>query len=210
MSEAEPYSGSAHFEEVLRGRRSIRQYLSRPVSHSDLERILEAARWAPSPHNAEPWRFVVLRTVEAKERLAEAMGRRWEADMLADGVDRGIIVARLQRSRSRIVGAPVVIIVCLCHDGLDRYPDRRRQQAEETMAAHSLGAAVQNIMLAAHARGLGTCWMCAPLFCPEEVAAALGLPADFIPQGLITVGYPAVRPSPRERRPISDLVLYGD
>lgn len=210
MSEGENCSAGVHFEEVLKGRRSIRQYLSRPVSDSDLESILEAARWAPSPHNAEPWRFVVLRALAAKERLAEAMGRRWEADMLVDGIDPGTIAARLQRSRDRIVGAPVVIVACLCHDGLDRYPDRRRQQAEETMASQSLGAAVQNIMLAAHARGLGTCWMCAPLFCPDEVAATLGLPADLIPQGLITLGYPAVRPSPRERRPMPDLIRYGD
>lgn len=192
---------------MLKGRRSVRDYLPAAVPEEDLEAVLDAGRWAPSPHNAEPWRFVVLRQLEAKERLCAAMGRRWQTDLAADGVASDLIAGEVRKSRERITGAPIVILACLCNDGLDQYPDAHRQQAELLMAAHSLGAAVQNIMLAAYARGLATGWMCAPLFCPDVVLEALDLPTGLFPQGLITLGYPRAWPKVRARRPMPELVI---
>jgi len=195
------------FDRALKGRRSVRKYRPDPVPDKDLAAILEAARWAPSPHNSEPWRFVVLRTRGAKERLAAAMGQRWVQDLAGDGWTAEAIERELRVSRRRITEAPIVVVACLVDEGLDQYPDPKRQLAEQLMAAHSLGAAVQNVMVGAYARGLGTCWMCAPLFCPEVVLEALGLPADFKPQGLITLGYPVAWPEARERRPMPELVV---
>src|SRR5437867_963105 len=97
---------------ALRGRRSVRRYLPREVPDAELEAILEAARWAPSPHNSEPWRFVVLRSLGSKERLVGAMGARWEADLKADGVAPNAIAGELRKSRQRITGAPVVVLAC--------------------------------------------------------------------------------------------------
>jgi F420 biosynthesis protein FbiB-like protein len=74
---------------------------------------------------------------------------------------------------------------------MDRYPDEKRSRNEYLMAVQSTAMAVQNLLLAAHAEGLGACWMCAPLFCPDVVSAELDLPADWQPQALITLGYPA-------------------
>jgi F420 biosynthesis protein FbiB-like protein len=74
---------------------------------------------------------------------------------------------------------------------MDDYPDARRRGHEMTMAVQSAAMAGQNLLLAAHALGLGACWLCAPLFCPDVVTATLALPPDWQPQGLITVGYPA-------------------
>ena len=207
MSAGVDYSLAAAFDYALKGRRSVRKYRPDPVPDEDLAAILEAARWAPSPHNSEPWRFVVLRTREAKERLAAAMGQRWVQDLAGDGWTAEAIERELRVSRRRITEAPIVVVACLVDEGLDQYPDPKRQLAEQLMAAHSLGAAVQNVMVGAYARGLGTCWMCAPLFCPEVVLEALGLPADFKPQGLITLGYPVAWPEARERRPMPELVV---
>ena len=111
------------------------------------------------------------------------------------------------RSRERIGGAPVSLIISLTWADLDTYPDARRQQAEHLMAAHSLGAAAQNIMLTAHAHGLASCWMCAPLFCPDIVVQALGVSEELSPQGLITMGYPVDWPKLRKRRAMTDLVI---
>jgi F420 biosynthesis protein FbiB-like protein len=196
---------AAAFDEVLLGRRSVRKYRADPVSEEDVAAIVERARWAPSPHNSEPWRFVILRNLPAKERLALAMGDVWRRDLTRDGLAPDAVQAEIDASHRRIVEAPVIILACLVAEGLDEYPDAQRQLNEQMMAAHSLGAAVQHIMLAAYARGLGTCWMCAPLFCPETVVAALDLPADFWPQGLITVGYPEAWPKARKRRPMPEL-----
>jgi nitroreductase len=79
---------------------------------------------------------------------------------------------------------------------MDRYPDPKRRRAEWTMATQSLALAGQNLLLAAHAEGLGACWLCAPLFCPEVVRAALGLPEDWEPQAFISLGWPDEGPQP--------------
>lgn len=192
---------------AIRGRRSVRAYRPDPIPEAELAEILDAARWAPSPHNAEPWRFTVVRGQDTRRRLAAAMGSRWAEDLARDGVAPEVIERELRESYRRITEAPTVIVVSLASDGLDTYPDARRQQAELLMATQSLGAAVQNIMLAAYVRGIATGWMCAPLFCPEIVVATLGLPPELTPQGLITMGYPRSWPPVRKRRPMRDLVV---
>jgi coenzyme F420-0:L-glutamate ligase / coenzyme F420-1:gamma-L-glutamate ligase len=193
--------------ELLRGRKSVRRYTEQPVPREILLATVESARWAPSPHNSQPWRFAVLHSAAARAKLATALGERWRADLAADGMPPKEIDALIGRSRERIGGAPAAIVISLTYEDLDVYPDERRQAAERLMAAHALGAAAQNIMLTAHAYGVATCWMCAPLFCPEVVREALSLPPSTVPQALITMGYAALEPPPRERRPLEELIL---
>ena len=175
-----------------------------------LEEMIEAARWAPSPHGAQPWRFVVLTRPEAKRALAEAMGDEWRRTLAMDGEDEEIVARRLHLSRQRIEQAPALILACLYLADLDRYPDPDRQRAEEVMAIQSLGAAIQNMLLAAYSLGLDTGWMCAPLFAPQTVRAALDLDASLIPHALIPVGYKAAEPRRRPHRPASELIVRFD
>ncbi len=197
-------------ERVLRGRRSVRQYRPDAVPRPLIEQILAAAVYAPSPHHRALWRAAVLTRAEARAGLARAMGAAWRRDLEADGVPEGRIADLLARSRERLEAAPVVVVLCTTDERLDRYPDARRQTAERMMAAQSVGAALQNVMLSAHARGLASCWVCAPLFCPEAVVACLGLPRSLQPQALLTLGYPAVPPPPRDRLDPGELVLRWD
>ena len=182
---------SRDLQQLLQTRRSIRRYTPDPVAPDVVERLLTAAIWAPSAHNRQPWRFATVTTPAAKAQLARAMGERLRADRLADGDPADVVEADAGRSLARIAGAPVVLVVCLTLADMDHYPDARRSQAEYLMAVQSVAMAVQNLLLAAHAEGLGACWMCAPLFCAEAVSAALDLPADWQPQALVTVGRPA-------------------
>jgi F420 biosynthesis protein FbiB-like protein len=193
--------------DALRTRRSLRRYTERSVSMEVIERLLNAAAWAPSAHNRQPWRFTVLTEHASKERLARAMGDRLRADRLADGDDPDAVARDVERSYARLVEAPVVVVVCLTLEDMDQYPDMRRTQAEHTMAVQSVAMAAQNLLLAAHAEGLGACWMCAPLFCPDAVRAALALPGDWEPQAVITLGHPASAGKPPVRRPLSGVVL---
>ena len=192
--------------DALRGRRSIRSYESRPVPDELIDQVLDAARHAPSPHHSVPWRFAVLTGGASKERIAAAMGARWRHDLAGDGLDEPEIEAEVAKSHRRLTRAPVVVVGSLYLQPLDVYPDPDRQQAEILMAAHSLGAALQNVMLSAHVHGLASCWMCAPVFCPEVVREALGLPAALIPHALLTIGYPARPPSERERPSLDDII----
>lgn len=175
---------------ALKSRRSIRRYTPQPIEPAVLQRILEVAVWAPSAHNRQPWRFAVVRSPEVKATLARHMGEQLRRDRLADGDPEELIEADVNRSYARITGATVAILVCLSMRDMDTYPDQRRQSAEHLMAIQGAAMAAQNLMLAAHAEGLGACWLCAPLFAPDTVRASLELPADWEPQGLLTLGYP--------------------
>lgn len=180
-----------YLTDLIKSRRAIRRYLPRPVPHSLLQHILQTAMWAPSAHNRQPWRFAVLTDLADKAKLANAMGAKLRADRSADGDDPDAIERDVARSYARITGAPVVIIVCLSMVDMDSYPDPHRSQAERTMTVQSVAMAAQNVWLLAHGAGLGACWLCAPLFVPELVRQTLDLPADWEPQGLMTMGYPA-------------------
>ena len=177
--------------ELIRSRRSIRRYTGDPVPGKLVEQLLTAATWAPSAHNRQPWRFAILEDGATKARLAAAMGERLRRDLAADGLDAAAIERDAGRAYGRISGAPLLILLCLTLADMDDYPDARRRGHEMTMAVQSAAMAGQNLLLAAHALGLGACWLCAPLFCPDVVSATLALPPDWQPQGLITVGYPA-------------------
>lgn len=192
---------------LARGRRSVRAFQARPVPRAALEAMLEAARWAPSPHGRQPWRFAILTQPEAKARLAAAMGDDWRATLAQDGQPDAIIDLRLAKSRERIREAPALVLACLYLDDLDVYPDPDRQRAEEVMAIQSLGAAIQNMLLTAYAIGLDTGWMCAPLFSPDAARAALDLDPRLIPHALIPVGYAARDPKRRPHRPVEELVV---
>ena len=196
--------------EIIRGRRSVRRYQDRPVPRELLEEIVEAARWAPSPHGRQPWRFAVLTREAPKRALAAAMGDEWRRQLALDGQAPEVIEARFAKSRERIICAPAIVIPCLYLADLDVYPDADRSAAEATMAIQSLGCAVQNMLLMAYSLGLDGGWMCAPLFCPEVVVAALGLDPALIPHALITLGYVAADPVRRDRLPLERLIVRFD
>jgi PPOX class probable F420-dependent enzyme len=209
VSVARPHErfGRQELASVIRGRRSVRAFDTRPVPREIIEEAIAAAGWAPSPHGRQPWRFVVVESQERRDALADAMAATWRTQLRLDGQDRAVVEARLEKSRDRLHRAPVLIVPCLYLQGLDVYPDEDRQRAEETMAVQSLGAAVQNLLLSLYAAGVDGGWMCAPLFCPDVVQVALGLSPTLNPHALIAVGYAAADPVRRPRLPLEDLIV---
>lgn len=201
---------SAHAtHKLLRDRRSVRYYQQEIPNTAIIERILVSAGSAPSAHNRQPWRYQVITDPAVRADLAKVMGSRLAADRRHDGDAEAIIGADVSRSYQRITNAPVVIVVALTQADMDLYPDERRRRAEYVMAIQSTAMATQNLLLAAHAEGLGACWMCAPLFCPEDVRSVLAMPKDWEPQALITLGYPARSGKPKPRRPLEDFVSFS-
>ena len=195
---------------LLTERRSVRRYLPLPVAAGVVDRLLAAAATAPSAHNRQPWRFVVIEAETSKQSLARAMGERLRTDRLRDGDPSDAIEADVSRSYARLTGAPVIVLICMTMADMDRYGDDRRNDAERTMAIQGTAMAAQNLLLAAHTEGLGACWMCAPLFCAETVSAALALPPHWEPQAIITLGHPADPGKPFRRRPLSEVTCYQD
>jgi len=195
------------FHQLLQSRRSIRRYQNKPIAPALLEEILSAATWAPSAHNRQPWRFCVVTSTEAKATLSQRMGEQWRRDLTADNADQAFIERRVAISHARVTGAAALIIANVSMEEMDRYPDSSRAEAEWIMAVQSTALACQNLLLAAHAHGLGACWMCAPLFVPDLVRQVLDLPASWQPQALITVGYPAEEKD-KERAPLASRVIW--
>lgn len=186
---------------ALRTRRSIRRYLDRPVPPDQIDQLLEAATRAPSSHNSQPWRFVVITTASVKVQLADRMGERLRADRLREADREEKIDRDVARSRERISSAPLIIIVCLSTIDLN-------DQRERLMAIQSVAASIENLLLAAHEAGLGACWMAAPLYCPDVVREVLHLPDDWEAQALITIGYPADMGKPKDRIDFRQVTIW--
>jgi F420 biosynthesis protein FbiB-like protein len=150
----------------------------------------------------------VLTSPVAKICLVEALGEAFRRDLLADGLTEEQADLQLSHSRQRILSAPVAVLLCLDTALGDTYRDERRQQAESLMGVQSVALAGGQLLLAAHAEGLGGVWMCAPLFAPDAARSALELPAAWQPQALLLLGYPAQIPAPRPRRPLDEITLF--
>jgi coenzyme F420-0:L-glutamate ligase/coenzyme F420-1:gamma-L-glutamate ligase len=191
----------------LEARRSIRAFLDEPVPRDALDGFVEAACIAPAPHHSRPWRWVVVDSADAKQQLADGMGDAWRRDLEGDGVPTARIDALVDASHAKIVGAPALVLGCLTWDGLDRYPDATRQRAEFGMALLSLGAAVENLMVAVADAGYASCWVAAPIFCPEAARDALALAPEWLPHAMVLVGRPdpAYVGRPRPPIPLDDL-----
>jgi coenzyme F420-0:L-glutamate ligase/coenzyme F420-1:gamma-L-glutamate ligase len=178
--------------DVVKQRRSIRKYLPKPVQKEVILEVLMAAGCAPSAHNSQPWRFIILQDDPVKRKLAEAMAKAWEKDLQRDGL-KVESDKRMERVE-RFATAPVLILACLTTVDLRKFPDFKRQLCERDLAVQSFGAALQNLLLAAHAKGLGACWFCAPAFCKETVRSILKIPDSVEPQAFVAIGYPAEKP----------------
>jgi len=178
------------------------------VPDSVIQNILSTAAYAPSAHNRQPWRFCVLTALSVKSQLADAMAIDFEHDLTRDGVPPEKIQAQLKRSKDRINSAPIAILLCLDMSEMDSYPDEKCQYAERMMAVQSVAAAGLQILLAAHAEGLGGVWVCSPLFAAETIQNTLDLPRAWEPQALFFVGYPDASPEVRERKSVENIAIF--
>jgi len=200
--------GGDRFYELAATRQSIREFRPDPVPATLIERLLAIACQAPSAHNRQPWRYVVLAQDEARQRLVRAMSERFRADLEQDGLPAEQVDRLVDRGRRRLLDPPVVILLCMTLEDMDRYPDAARQAAERTMAVQGVALAGGQLLLAAHAHGLGGCWVCAPLFVPEIVRANLDLPAGWDAQAAIILGWPAEAGRDRDRRPVAEVTRW--
>jgi coenzyme F420-0:L-glutamate ligase/coenzyme F420-1:gamma-L-glutamate ligase len=192
--------------DVVTARRTVRDFTAEPVSPDAIRRAIAAAVTAPAPHHSQPWRFAVLESPAARTRLLDDMLAAWQADLAADGFSDDQIARRVRRGEP-LRRAPLIIVPCLVADAAHPYPDARRSAAERAMFLVSMGAAVENLLVALAVEGLGSCWVSSTLFCRDVTAAALGLPADWEPMGAVGVGHPATAAAERPPRNPDDFTL---
>ena len=164
--------------EAIRTRTSVRGYRSTPIADDTLNRLLDAARLAPSGKNGQPWTFIVIKDRETRTRLVDAC-----------------------KGQAFIAEAPVVLAVC-----------GREELAYQKMGGYwnslpvDIGIALEHLMLAAAAEGLGTCWIGA--FIEDEVRSILAVPQGVKIVALTPVGYPKERPVARPRKPLEEIIMH--
>jgi coenzyme F420-0:L-glutamate ligase/coenzyme F420-1:gamma-L-glutamate ligase len=195
--------------DVIGQRRSVRRFAAEPVERALVRELVMLACRAPAPHHSRPWRFAYVTTAAARERLAEAMSESWLADLQAAEAPVKEVQRLLERSREQIMGAPALLVACLELSAAKEQPDERRRAAERDMFVQSLGAALQNLLLAAVERGLAGYLKGAPLFCGPAVRRALELEPSWEPAFLVLLGYPEAGYEPGARTEVdaADVVV---
>lgn len=187
-----------HREAVLL-RRSVRAFTDDPVDPEAVRRAVGVALTAPAPHHSTPIRFGWLRDPRRRTELLDAMAARWRAHLTADGHSQEEIERRIRRG-DLLRRAPELILPFRTSDGMHSYPDEARRLAERTMFTVAGGAAVQSLLVALAAEGLGSCWVGSTIFAPDIVRRVLNLPSDWQPLGAVAVGVPAEPLTPRPPR----------
>ncbi len=215
LSPADPVTVRQAILDLFRDRRSHRDYLPDPVPADALRTVLEAARWAPSGENAQPWRFIVVTKAEARTRLGaiarRGSGRRFTGEFvtrtlhhrfsgLEDPEKQRRVFEKLTTGQvsAFVADAPVLVVVVGQKDVWDTPFD--------------CSAAIQNMLLAATAIGLGSCWVNAgtlDIRDEREIKILLQIPVDYKVVSLVSFGYPSREIKPRRRQPLSSLV-FGD
>ncbi len=192
--------------DVLAERRTVREFTSEPADPAAVRRAIAAAVTAPAPHHSQPWRFAVVESEPARTRLLDDMLAAWIADLRGDGFTEEQIARRTRRGEP-LRRAPLLIVPCLVSDAAHTYPDPRRNASERAMFLVSMGAGVQNLLVALAVEGLGSCWVSSTLFCGPVAAAALDLPPGWEPMGAVGVGHAAAPPAPRPARDPESFII---
>jgi coenzyme F420-0:L-glutamate ligase / coenzyme F420-1:gamma-L-glutamate ligase len=188
----------------------VRRFKPDPVPVSILRDVLATATFAPSAHNRQPWRFAVVMDPAIKQKLADAMSFEFQRDLENDGFPPEGIQKRIARSRERMTSAPVLILLCLEMSDMDVYPDPKRRKAEYLMTVQSVANAGMQLLLAAHAEGLGGVWVCSPLFVPETIQNILELPNTWEPQAMFFLGYPDESPKVKQMKDLQNIIITYD
>ncbi len=188
--------------QALHARRTIRSFGPGTVPRGAVADAVAAACTAPAPHHTRPWRFVALDSPAAKRTLLAAIAEAWRTDLRADGTDEDTIARRIARSDAVLGAAPTLIVPLVRFAGAHPYADDERARAEREMFLLSGGAAIQNLLLGLHARGVASCWISSTLFCQEETRAVLGLDDEWYALGTVACGPMPEGGASRPRPPV--------
>ena len=200
----------------IQGRKSIRRFKQTPVHDEDIKKILDAGRRAPSANNTQPWSFIVVKNHTVLKQMADAARQM---------IDRMIPYAESEKQAQRLAAykgnyytffenAPVVIAVLMegYDAGTDRvlakmgYSPEDIKRLRPLPGLQSVAAAIENMLLAIHALGYGSCWMTGPLVAQEAYEKLLGFNKERAIAALLPVGVPDENPPDRPRKPLEDIM----
>jgi len=189
-------SEPSDFFSIVRTQRAHRAFTAEAVSDELVERVLEAATYAPSAENTQPWVFIVVRDVSARNRIGELNRQAWEGggrEFSRPRLSPEVFAKVEAGATGGIANAPVLVVVC---------GDTSR--CVEAVLESSVWPAVQSLLLAAHALGLGSALTTLTTVFGDELRSLLALPDHVRPLGVVPLGWPAKQLGPPRRAPVAE------
>ncbi|TKJ20822.1 MAG: coenzyme F420-0:L-glutamate ligase [Promethearchaeota archaeon Loki_b32] len=193
---------------LLKNRRSYKlPFAPRIVDKKIIEECIELARWAPSAHNGQFWRYTILERDKTRVNLIDKMNEKLRNDLQKNGKSKEFIKLKIEGTRNNFVKAPILIILCLDSLDLEKYPDPERTQNEFILGIQSISSSATYLLLAFEMKKLAACWYCAPIFAKDIIKESLQLPDTYIPMAFFTVGYPLKAVKAPNRKELKDILF---
>jgi coenzyme F420-0:L-glutamate ligase/coenzyme F420-1:gamma-L-glutamate ligase len=197
-----------NFRDILINRRSYKlPFDSKEVKKKLIEDCIETARWAPSAHNGQFWRYIILGKGEKRKMLINSMNLKLREDLERDGKSDAFIQEKIDKTRLKFIEAPFLILLCLDSKDLESYEDSERSYNEYILGIQSISCSATYFLLALQNKNLAACWYCAPLFAQEIIKVNLNLPKSYIPMAFFTVGYPTNEVKAPKRKELNQIIL---
>jgi len=192
---------------ILKNRRSYKfDFASKDLDKKIIEECIELACWAPSAHNGQFWRYIILQKGKLRKRLVDKMNEKLRYDLLKDGNDEEVIKVKIEKTRNTFLKAPYLILLCLDQKELEKYEDIERTHNELLLGVQSISSSATYLLLAFETKNLAACWYCAPLFAKEIIKKSLKLPKSYIPMAFFTVGYPIKSVKAPNRKKLKEII----
>jgi F420 biosynthesis protein FbiB-like protein len=188
--------------QTIKERRSIRRFQEKDVDSTIVDVLIQAATWAPSAQNEQPWRFVVVRNPEVKRQIVDAFVARMKGEYEAIGVP----MDKMRESWENLFAAPVHIFAFAMMP--EDTQDKEEYELDALCRIQGTSAACQNILLAAKAMGLGSLWHGSTLYVETEIKTLLKAPEKTRLMTTIAIGYAVEEPLPRIHKPLSKVMSW--
>jgi len=195
--------------EAINGRRSIRKFQTTKVEDEKLRKLAQAAITAPNGGNAQPWDFIFVSDSELIGRLCkilEEVHGEYFGKARKDNIE-GERLEKTVSSYGRMISAPVFLIVCL--NIRNQQLNKPYEEWTTKWAHHSVAAALENLMIAAVAEGLGTCWLGTPGWKSDKIKEMLNIPENVEILAMSPIGYPDESPKPRPRIAVEEITHFN-
>ncbi|MHA2399190.1 MAG: coenzyme F420-0:L-glutamate ligase [Promethearchaeota archaeon] len=200
-------SQSKVVKRALKNRRSYKfPFSNKEVKREIIEECIEIARWAPSAHNGQFWRYILLENLKVRKELILKMNEKLKNDLRSEDKSEEFIKHKVNKTKGNFLEAPVLILLCLDTTELEKYTDIERSKNEEILGIQSVSSSATYLLLAFEIMNLAACWYCAPLFAKDIIKETLKLPQDFLPMAFFTVGYPSRSVSPPHRKNLDEII----
>ena len=197
--------------DFLKNRRSYKlSFDLKDVDKKIIEKCIDVSRWAPSAHNGQFWRYIILEKGRVRTELIDSMNRKLRTDLTEDGKSEHFIQQKILKTKQNFLDAPFLILLCLDTKDLELYSDEERTNNEYILGIQSISASAVYLLLALHSENLAACWYCAPLFSKELIKKGLKLPDSYEPMAFFTIGYPIKKVDPPPRKTLKEILYKLD